>query len=235
MPNKTSYEPPATFPAAPKFGPAPVVAKPPTEAELAERRRQEAIAAAKGIATQSELLASDLEARRAAALAGLDKETVAGGLGIRAAQAEALAAGQAAAGSRGGSAYGALGQAAKQTGLAQAQFGAAQAKERGALDLGLAEKIGEARQAAAAQQLEALKFGEETVRPAQAKKKQYADYQQQIADILQPYKDEFYTTDEEEDQAAQEIEALADMEDDQDLKAMLLKKAADVRSGKIDI
>lgn len=226
--NKQGYVP-LTLPGQPTFGqPSAAPSKPKTEEELL---REQAVGAAGDIAKQSEQLATDLEARRAAALASLDKATEAGQLDIRASQAEGLAAGQAAAGARGASAFGALGQAAKQSGLAQAGFLGEQAKARASTDVGLAEKIGEARQAAAAQRLEALKFQQEAGTTAKDRQQKSDQYETRLQEIYTDNKG-FFNDDEEK--AADEIERMVEYETDPVLKQRYMDIAAKVRAGDTD-
>jgi len=199
-----------------------------SEAARKELYRQQGIAAAQGMANQSLANATGLQTAGNDLLSGIDTATTAGKANIRAQGAEGLAAGAASGGNTGNAYAGAL-QAGLNSGRAQSNFGGQQALQRGQAELGIQEKVGDARSAAAAQQLEAIKFGKEAGSNAEDKQKKMADYTTRMQQILANNK-HWYGDDEA--QAQQQIEQMVATEEDPEIKAYFTDQAG--RYGRSD-
>lgn len=192
--------------------------------------RARGIAAAKAAAGASAAMATDLEGRAAAAQQAFQQAGQSAVRASDAATAEGLAAGTTAA-TGGGSSYGALLQAGKQAGLNAGTLQgniAAQAAQQSA-EAGKA--IGQARVDAAGQELEAIKFEGEAGSATSDRKQKVADYMTQAETAMANSKGFF---NDDEDLAADRIEALVKNEEDPEVKKQILDLAARVRSGDYD-
>lgn len=187
-----------------------------------EALRAEGIAKAGKIGMAATQAADDLEARRAAA----QEAAKLGRRDIQAQQAEALAAGTA-AGAGGGSSYGALMQAGKNAGLLGAKYGSDVAQA----DYAMTKDIGDARQAAEAQGMEALKLKSEASSATADRQKKIADYRSQAEAAMASTKS-FFNDDEE--LAAKKIRALVANEEDPIVRQELEKLANQVEAGDYD-
>ena len=125
--------------------------------------------------------------------------------------AEALAQARS-MGAKGGISYGGLLQAGSNAGLAQAGQEAKIAQQK----VGLAKDVGDARQAAAAQALEATKFATQAGSATVDKQKKIADYDAKMQEILKSTKG-FFNDDEE--LAQQKLEEMVASETDPEVKA----------------
>lgn len=170
--------------------------------------RQKGIQQAQTVADVSSQGAEDLASTGATAL---QQASDYGRRDIAAQAAESLAQARS-MGAKGGISYGGLLQAGQNAGLAQAGTEAKIAGQKA----GLAKDVADARQAAAAQALEATKFATQAGSATVDKAKKKADYDSQVQNITKESKGFF---NDDEDLAAQKINQMVAAETDPELKA----------------
>lgn len=204
-------------------------------------RRQQAIAAKKGLAQQAGAYATQLGAAQQKASGRMKgayqkfQGGVEGGRGaIRSQAAEALAAGQAHSGGYGtAGGYGAALQAGKQAGAGLGAYEADVAgKQAGyeqqlaALELANVQQLGSAQQAAKEAELAALEYEEEAGDVAKDRQAKQADLESRIRDIANGATGLVF---DDPQKAYAEILKLAEFEPDPELRAYVEQRAAEVR------
>lgn len=207
------------------YGIAPEEAQ--SEFEGRQARRKKAIELALQSAGEVKKTAEELEGFKAQGLADFARSEQDGRRGIRARAADALAAAQAGGGAGGGSSYGQLLQAGKSAGITEADFSAGIARDKTDFNMGLADRIGSARVAAADQAFKALQVEQEAGTLNEDRQQRMADLDGQINAILGAQKGFF---NDDEDTAAMQIERLAKFEDDPQMRSYLLQRARDIRN-----
>jgi len=164
-----------------------------------------------------------LQAQQTALNTGFDQAETAGANDIRRQAALGFASGSAAAGHNGRAGYGAALQTGQDSGFNQGQMHAHIAGQRSAANIGLAKDIGQS-------QLESAQIGQQGLESigkmgttAEGHQQKQFAYDQQIAAIKQANKGFF---NDDENNAAAQINALAQYETDPALKAYLNQQAS---------
>jgi hypothetical protein len=169
--------------------------------------------------------ATQLEQAGQQNLAALDQSTAQGKLALRRNAAAGLAAGQAASGSSqlsGGGTYGAALQAGQTAGQNEAGFASQQALAKAGMQTQNIQQVGEARTQGYGQLAEAAKAAGEAGSGYSDRQKKLADYNAQIEKIRSSTQ-HWYGND--GTTAAHQLTALANNEEDPELKAMISYKA----------
>lgn len=185
-----------------------------TEDQRVSRLRQQGIGQAQNLANVTQQNATDLQATGTQALGQAESY---GRRDVASQAAEALANARS-QGAKGGISYGGLLQAGTNTGLAQAQVESGIADKK----LALTKDVGDARQTAAAQALQATQFAQNAGSSEQDRQKKKAQYDAQLQDILQSTKGFF---NDDEALAQQKIEAMVASETDPVLKQYYITQA----------
>lgn len=158
------------------------------EQERVKKLRQQGISQAQDVAKVTQQGADALASTGEKALgdaASFGRRDIASQAAEALAQARSM-------GAKGGISYGGLLQAGKDTGKGMAGVEANIAQQK----VGLAKEVGDARQAAAAQALEATKFAQQAGSETQDRQKKMADYDAKMQEILKSTKG-FFNDDEQ--------------------------------------
>ena len=209
----------------------------PVKKSSATLRKEKGIAQSQEIARQKAASALSLEEAQGAAVGAHQTGTIAGSKGIREQAAAGLAGALGAAPQTGLGAKAAAGaQAGKQAGMGVATFEASQADKLGSMKEQQAQKLGDARTAAAEAELAATTF-EEEAKPEFSQEARNAKMTELDAGINAILKDEKYQGfwDDDEDAAAMAIEQLIKSETDPFIIERYRGIADKVRSKEIDI
>jgi len=210
--------------------------------ETREKERTAAKGFAREAGTRSEAAAQRLRAMRGEAgvremegVEALEMAATAGQQAARRRAAQGLAATQAAGGFGGGGTAAALRGTAAELGTQEAQMEADAAARREQFrqqafgqQFGMEQTTGQAEVEAAAQQLLGEKFAREAGIEAEDRQQKMRQYQTQMAQIKKDAKGSWYEADDEE-AAADAIEALAQSETDPELAKMLQAEADRIR------
>lgn len=184
------------------------------EQERVKKLRQQGISQAQDVANVTKQGADTLASTGEQALgdaASFGRRDIASQAAEALAQARSM-------GAKGGISYGGLLQAGKDTGKGMAGVEANIAQQK----VGLAKEVGDARQAAAAQALEATKFAQQAGSETQDRQKKIADYDSKMQEILKSSKG-FFNDDEE--LAGQKLREMVATETDPQVKQHYLELA----------